>query len=67
MDRILDDLGDLKRRVTSLEGQVSTMHTQAAQIHGDFAGQSIRIDRIEGRLERIEHRLDLFEPPEAAD
>jgi hypothetical protein len=40
--------------MTSLELQVSTLH-------GDFAGQSMRIDRIEERLGRIEKRLGLIE------
>ncbi|HWK45269.1 MAG TPA: hypothetical protein VNT30_11130 [Stellaceae bacterium] len=47
-----EDVTDLKRRMTSLEQVVSL-------IHGDFAGQSARIDRIEDRLHRIERRLDL--------
>jgi hypothetical protein len=49
-----DDMQDVKRRLTSLEVQVATLH-------GDFAGQSLRIDRIEQRLGRIEQRLDLVE------
>ena len=52
MDHLLDGVQDLKRRMTLLELQVSTLH-------GDFAGQSVRIDRIEARLERIERGLDL--------
>jgi hypothetical protein len=32
---------------------------QIATLHGDFAGPSLRINRIETRLERIERRLDL--------
>ena len=47
-----EDVADLKRRMTSLEIAVS-------QIHGDFAGQSLRIDRLEGRLDRIDQRLGL--------
>ena len=54
LDLIVEDIADLKRRVTSLENQV-------AVLHGDFAGQSVRIDRIETRLERIERRLDLVQ------
>ena len=55
LDRVVEDIADLKRRVTSLEGQV-------ALLHGDFASQSLRLDRIEQRLDRIERRLDLVEP-----
>ena len=43
---------DVKSRLTSLEVSVSLLH-------GDFASQSGRIDRVEQRLERIENRLDL--------
>jgi hypothetical protein len=52
VDGLREDAQDLKRRMTSLEMQV-------AQLHGDFAGQSARIDRVEIRLERIERRLEL--------
>ena len=47
-----EDMADVKRRLSSLEMAV-------AQVHSDFAGQSMRIDRVEGRLERIERRLDV--------
>jgi tetrahydromethanopterin S-methyltransferase subunit G len=52
IDRLVEDVTDIKRRLTSLELQV-------AQLHGDFAGQSALIDRIETRLDRIERRLEL--------
>jgi archaellum component FlaC len=54
LERMDDGIQDIKRRMTSLELQVSTLH-------GDFAGQSMRIDRIEERLGRIEKRLGLIE------
>jgi hypothetical protein len=52
LDRLSDDVSDLKRRMTSLE-------TKVALLHGAFAIQSLRIDRIDVRLERIERRPDL--------
>jgi predicted nucleic acid-binding Zn-ribbon protein len=52
LDRLVDSVANLGRRVTSLE-------TKVALLHGDFAAQSERIDRIELRLERIERRLDI--------
>jgi chromosome segregation ATPase len=61
VDRLIESVGDLKGRVTSLEERTSRVQAELASIHSDFAGQSVRIDRIEGRLERIERRLDLSE------
>ena len=52
VDELQADMRDVKGRLTSLE--VST-----ANLHGDFAGQSARIDRLDNRLERIENRLSL--------
>ena len=52
LDRLADNVSDIGRRVTSLE-------TKVALLHGDFAAQSERIDRIELRLGRIERRLDI--------
>jgi predicted nucleic acid-binding Zn-ribbon protein len=51
MSGLREDVRDIKRRMTSLEMAVS-------QVHGDFSGRSMRIDRLENPLERIEHRLD---------
>jgi archaellum component FlaC len=45
LDRIVDDLGDLKLRTTSTEEAV--------------AGVNRRLDRLDLRVERIERRLDL--------
>lgn len=52
VDRLAAGQLDLSRRVTSLESKV-------ALLHGDFAAQSERIDRIEMRIDRIERRLDI--------
>ncbi|MFL5255193.1 MAG: hypothetical protein ACJ8AI_20320 [Rhodopila sp.] len=52
LDRLVSVASDLGRRVTSLESNV-------ALLHRDFAGQSERLDRIDARLDRIERRLDI--------
>jgi tetrahydromethanopterin S-methyltransferase subunit G len=52
VDRALDDLREIKQRLSSVEVSV-------AHLHGDFAAQSGRIDKLENRLDRIEQRLDL--------
>ena len=49
LDRLIDYVADLKRRMTSVE-------QSTALLHGDFAGQ---FARIELRPERIGRRLDL--------
>ena len=61
LDQVLEVLADHGRRLTSLEARVSRVQAELAAIHGDFAGQSVRIDRLEQRLDRIEHRLELRE------
>jgi hypothetical protein len=49
VDRVIDDVRDVKVRVTNLEeGQ---------------AGIQRRLDRVEARLDRIERRLALVELP----
>jgi hypothetical protein len=47
LDRIADDLADLKLRTTNTEEAL--------------AGVNRRIDRMDGRLDRIERRLDLVD------
>lgn len=49
IDRLTDDLGDIKQRVTNVEESL--------------AGVNRRLDRQEARLDRIERRLDLVEAP----
>jgi predicted nucleic acid-binding Zn-ribbon protein len=45
LDRLLDDVHDLKVRVTAVEEGLSGVHR--------------RLDRVEQRVDRIEKRLDL--------
>ena len=52
IDRLSDDIGDLRQPVTSLD-------EQAARIRGDMVAMSSRIDGIRLRLDRIERRFDL--------
>jgi archaellum component FlaC len=47
LDRVIDDLADLKVRMTSTEE--------------GLAGVNRRLDRVETRLDRIERRFDLAE------
>jgi uncharacterized protein YigA (DUF484 family) len=54
LDRLAEDVRDLKGRMTTLE-------TQMGLVQMGLARQSEHIDRMEIRLERIERRLDLIE------
>ncbi len=45
IDRLIDDVNDLKARVSAVEENLAGVHR--------------RIDRLELRVERIERRLDL--------
>ena len=49
VDRVIEDVRDLKVRITNLEEGQAGIHR--------------RLDRVEARLDRIERRLDLVEPP----
>ncbi len=59
MDRLGEDMRDVKQRLTAVEERLAGVEKSVAMVHGDFAGQSRRIDRLESRLERIEQRLEL--------
>ncbi len=49
VDRLLDDVSDLKVRMTGVEE--------------GLAGVNRRLDRLEHRVDRIERRLDLVDHP----
>jgi archaellum component FlaC len=49
LDRVIEDVQDLKIRMTGVEE--------------GLAGVNRRLDRVEGRLDRIEKRLDLVDHP----
>lgn len=48
LDRVLEDVSDLKVRMTHVEE--------------GLAGVNRRLDRLEARIDRIEQRLDLVSP-----
>jgi predicted nucleic acid-binding Zn-ribbon protein len=63
LDRIIEDIGDLKIRVTAVEERLARTDVAVANLELSIAGVNRRIDRVEARLERIERRLDLVELP----
>ncbi len=48
LDRVIDDLHDLKVRMTGVEEGLNVVQR--------------RIDRLEDRVERVERRLDVYGP-----
>jgi hypothetical protein len=58
VDRMAEDLGDVKHRLTTLELAVGTF---AATETNHYASLALRMDRTEARLNRIERRLDIAE------
>jgi len=48
IDRLSDDMREVKQRLGHLEE--------------NYASLSRRVDRIDDRLDRVERRLDIFEP-----
>ena len=59
MDRLENDVRELKHRFSSFDGQLAHLRVDMAQVSLDMAAMSSRMDRLEGRLDRIERRLDL--------
>ncbi|MBS0222914.1 MAG: hypothetical protein JSR91_19470 [Proteobacteria bacterium] len=51
LDKLVEDVDELKRRLTSIEALV-------AIVHRDLVGHSDRIDRVDARLEQIERCLE---------
>lgn len=57
------DMGELKARMTGVEIQLSAMGQQLAGLTtAVYSGRS-EMDGFRQRLERIERRLDLADPP----
>jgi len=54
IDRLADDMREVKSRLGMLE-------TQYANLSNQYASLSNRLDRLDGRVARIERRLDLAE------
>ena len=59
VDRVLEDLRDLRHRTASLERQVADIRT-------DINHLTHRVDRFDHRLERIERRPDIADTAASA-
>ena len=61
LDRVIEDVQDLKQRGTALELGQARLRSDVADLYGAYAGLQLRFDRMDSRLERIERYLDLRE------
>lgn len=59
LKRIQADIAGFKFDMVDLKHRVSLIERNTADIASSYAGQSVRIDRLEERLDRIERRLEL--------
>ena len=58
-NHIQADVGDLKVRMTAIEGHMGQLTGTIGHLEVQVANTNRRIDRIEERIGRIERRLDL--------
>lgn len=50
---------DMRHRLSLIETRLAGMERNLADQYAGYAGQSVRIDRLEERLGRLERRLEL--------
>lgn len=61
LDRIGDDLSDLKARIRNVEAAVVDLRRDVVNLHGDIVRIDHRLDWLDERVARIERGLDLVE------
>ena len=59
IQRVLDGQREQRQDVLELKQGLTNLRVEVVHLHGDFADQSVRMDRFDQRLERIERRMDL--------
>ncbi len=59
--RIEQDMGDVKFRLGKLESRLAGLERGQTDIHETLAHHSVKSDRVDSRMERIEKRLDLID------
>ena len=59
LERVEDELSDVKTRMTSLETGQALIRQELVQQSVQIAALNGRMDRFDERLKRIERRLDL--------
>ena len=55
------ELGKLAEKIDTLTQRVGSLERHSSMIHDDMVSIQMRLDKHDGRLDRIEKRLDLTE------
>ena len=58
LDGLSADMAALTVDMADLTARTGRLELLVAALRGDFAGQSLRLDNIETRLDRVEHRIE---------
>ena len=61
LDRVIDEVADLKTSVTALEMGLADLRRDLAILAEVDAHANLHLDKIDARLTRIERRLELTE------
>ena len=59
MDRLARDMQDLKQGLGAIEIGQARIRQDVAELYAAYAGVQVRLDHIDSRFDRIEHRLNL--------
>ncbi len=60
VDRIAEDMGDMKHRMSSLESAMVLVKREVAAGDDTDARQQVSLDRLHDRIERLERRLEII-------
>jgi archaellum component FlaC len=63
MSNIEHKLGEMDNRLTSISGQLRGLSLEMNAAHTDVANVYVSLGHLDGRLMRIERRLDIVEEP----
>jgi hypothetical protein len=61
--RIRGILEDPIRKFDEVILRLGRLDREVANLHGDFAGMSLRLDNLDQRVSRVERDLDLIDAP----
>ncbi|MFZ1430596.1 MAG: hypothetical protein WAS21_27985 [Geminicoccaceae bacterium] len=61
LDQLVDAVGGLTQRMQAVETGLLELRRETVGLHGDVVQLVHRLDRLDGRVARIERRLDLVE------